>query len=67
MSQDGFTLKDGHYKITQGFIPVVKVDGLKITYGDLIEDNEKTKIIKYGKVEKMYLYQLKQYDSYSVS
>ena len=54
MSQDEFTLKDGHYKITQGFIPVVKVDGLIITYEDLIEDIEKTKIIKYGKVENMY-------------
>ena len=54
MSQDEFTLKDGHYKITQGSIPVVKVDGLIITYEDLIEDIEKTKIIKYGKVENMY-------------
>ena len=50
-----FTLKDGHYKITQGFIPVVKVDGLLITYEDLREDIEKTKSIKYGKVENIYI------------
>ena len=52
MSQEGFKLKDGHYKIIDGPIPVVKVKGLLITYNDLREDIEKTKIIEYGKVLK---------------
>ena len=55
MSQDGFKLKDGKYKIIDGFVPLVEVDGLSMKYKDFRDDSEKIKIIQYGKVMKNYI------------
>ena len=44
------TLKDGHYKVTDGYLPLIRVEGCKGHYRDPRTKEMKEIDIEYGQV-----------------
>ena len=50
------TLKDGHYKVTDGFLPLIRVEGGKAHYKDPRLGEMKEMTVEYGQAKKRNMY-----------